>query len=148
MSKRPIDLGPPSSENTPISKPTFKRMKKQPVFDVAPAERRNVFFSTRKRNASQSLENMRNLTLGKICPKDVLHGEPLFLCPVMAPFSPLLRSATRKLKASKQKLRRFYVGGQLVFVETYRKWSRNKKNRFMQRIQAGCLQRFILISFL
>ena len=72
-----IDLGQPSSENTPISKPTFKRMKKQPVFDVAPAERRKGFFSTRKMNASQSLENMRNLTLGKICPKDVRASFPL-----------------------------------------------------------------------
>ena len=53
-----IDLGPPSSENAPISKPTFKRLKKQPLFDVVPAERRKGFsLSTTKIYASQSLEN-------------------------------------------------------------------------------------------
>ena len=50
-----IDFGPPSSENTPISKPTFKRViVNQPLFDVVPAERRKGFISTRKMNASQT----------------------------------------------------------------------------------------------
>ena len=97
------------------------------------SQRKNVVFSTRKKTFES--------------PKDVLHGRPLILCPVMAPFSPcfaLVEQPYLKLKASKQKLRRFYVGAQFVFVGN---GLETKTYSFMKHIQAGCLQRFILIYF-
>ena len=46
-----------------------------------------------------------------------------------------------KLKASKQKLRRFYVGAQFVFVGN---GLETKTYSFMPHIQAGCLKAFHL----
>ena len=88
---------PPSSKNTPVSKPSFKRvMVNQPLITTScwclgkPLER-VVFFSTRKMNESQSLENMGHLTLGKICPRCAKHGFRLLVSPLMATHkSPLL----------------------------------------------------------
>ena len=94
------------------------------------SQRKNVVFSTRKKTFES--------------PKDVLHGRPLILCPVMAPFSPcfaLVEPPYLKLKASKQKLRRFYVGAQFVFVAN---GLETKTYSFMPHIQAGCLKAFHL----
>ena len=103
------------SENTPISKPTLKRLNKHPLFlAVVPAllHRKkgwvvSCFFYNQK---SAAHLKVWNLTLA-----ERFASEPLILCPVMAgPIFTLLRHHARVLKAFEtKKLRRFYVGSPL-----------------------------------
>lgn len=117
---------PPSSKNTPVSKPTFKRVTKKPLFDVdvVPAEStgKGVFFSTRKWMHFK-VWKIWGIWLWVRFAKGVLHGKPLSLSPLMATHSHLASLSCSQHTLSWRHQNRNSVGSMLCGCPTSFCWN-------------------------
>ena len=92
---------PPSSENTPVSKPTFKSCPPAVTLMLSFSSER-VFFFYKSTDSLKVWQNIRNLTFGMICQRCAKHRKPLSLCRFF--FNPCSRLFSKPVAATSKRL--------------------------------------------